>query len=92
MASGQAASGKASSAPSDFQEHLARLEERGLLVRIDKPVCKDTQIHPLVRWQFVGNYPEQERREVERCRECNPSCRSRRAAQSARVLRGRGLE
>lgn len=62
MASGQAASGKASSAPSDFQEHLARLEERGLLVRIDKPVCKDTQIHPLVRWQFVGNYPEQERR------------------------------
>lgn len=62
MASGQAASGKASSAPSDFQEHLARLEERGLLVRIDKPVCKDTQIHPLVRWQFVGNFPEQERR------------------------------
>lgn len=61
MASGQTASGR-SSAPSDFQEHLARLEARGLLVRIDKPVCKDTQIHPLVRWQFVGNYPEEDRR------------------------------
>jgi len=52
----------ASQAPSDFQEHLARLEARGLLTRIDKPVCKDTQIHPLVRWQFVGNFPEEERR------------------------------
>ncbi|MDB5571479.1 MAG: ubiD [Hyphomicrobiales bacterium] len=51
-----------SSAPSDFQEHLAHLEARGLLVRIDRPVCKDTEIHPLVRWQFVGNFPEEARR------------------------------
>ena len=49
-------------APSDFQEHLANLEKAGLLVRIDKPVCKDTEIHPLVRWQFLGNFPEAERR------------------------------
>ncbi len=48
--------------PSDFQDHLAHLEERGLLVRIDRPVCKDTEIHPLVRWQFVGNFPEEARR------------------------------
>jgi 4-hydroxy-3-polyprenylbenzoate decarboxylase len=51
-----------SGAPSDFQEHLANLEKAGLVMRIDKPVCKDTEIHPLVRWQFLGGYPEAERR------------------------------
>jgi len=51
-----------SGAPSDFQEHLANLEKAGLVTRIDKPVCKDTEIHPLVRWQFLGGYPEAERR------------------------------
>ena len=50
------------SAPADFQEHLARLEERGLLVRIDRPINKDTELHPLMRWQFVGGYPESERK------------------------------
>jgi UbiD family decarboxylase len=38
----------------DFREHLKRLEEAGLLVRIRRPLCKDTEIHPLVRWQFRG--------------------------------------
>jgi 4-hydroxy-3-polyprenylbenzoate decarboxylase len=51
-----------STAPSDFQEHLANLDKAGLLTRIDKPVCKDTEIHPLVRWQFLGGYPEDNRR------------------------------
>lgn len=46
----------------DFQQHLARLEERGLLVRVDRPINKDTELHPLVRWQFVGGIPESERR------------------------------
>lgn len=49
-------------APADFQEHLARLEERGLLVRVDRPINKDTELHPLMRWQFTGSYPESERR------------------------------
>lgn len=49
-------------APGDFQEHLKRLDESGLLRRIDKPVSKDTEIHPLVRWQFLGGFPERERR------------------------------
>jgi 4-hydroxy-3-polyprenylbenzoate decarboxylase len=49
-------------APGDFQEHLKRLDERGLLRRIDRPVSKDTEIHPLVRWQFLGGFPERERR------------------------------
>jgi UbiD family decarboxylase len=48
--------------PADFQEHLALLESRGLLVRIDRPINKDTELHPLVRWQFIGGFPEEARR------------------------------
>lgn len=46
----------------DFQSHLADLEKRGLLVRIDEPINKDTELHPLVRCQFVGGVAEQDRR------------------------------
>ena len=54
---------QAAFAPSlDFQAHLAKLEAQGLLVRVDKPINKDTELHPLVRWQFLGGIPEDERR------------------------------
>src|SRR5215469_1086013 len=46
----------------DFQAHLADLEAAGLVERIDAPVNKDTELHPLVRWQFVGGVPEDKRR------------------------------
>src|SRR5258707_9790666 len=46
----------------DFQDHLAALEERGLVVRVDRPINKDTELHPLARWQFQGALPEDERR------------------------------
>jgi UbiD family decarboxylase len=46
----------------DLQEHLADLEAKGLLVRIDHPVDKDTELHPLVRLQFIGGIPEGQRR------------------------------
>src|SRR5689334_6350273 len=46
----------------DLQEHLADLEARGLLVRIDRPINKDTELHPLVRWQFIGGVAEDKRR------------------------------
>jgi 4-hydroxy-3-polyprenylbenzoate decarboxylase len=46
----------------DFQEHLAHLEAAGLVERIDAAVNKDTELHPLVRWQFVGGVPEDKRR------------------------------
>ncbi len=46
----------------DFQDHLADLETAGLLVRVDRPVNKDTELQPLVRWQFLGGIPEDERR------------------------------
>lgn len=42
----------------DFQEHLARLETAGLVQRIDQEVNKDTELHPLVRWQYRGGVPE----------------------------------
>jgi 4-hydroxy-3-polyprenylbenzoate decarboxylase len=48
--------------PLDFQEHLARLEVEGLLVRVERPINKDTELHPLVRWQFQGGLSEDERR------------------------------
>jgi len=51
-----------SNPPLDFQEHLARLEGAGLLLRIDRAINKDTELHPLVRWQFQGGLHEDQRR------------------------------
>src|SRR5215813_11140222 len=48
--------------PLDFQSHLAALEAQGLLVRVDRPINKDTELHPLVRWQFQGGLKEDQRR------------------------------
>jgi UbiD family decarboxylase len=56
------ASVPASAAPGDFHEHLARLAASGLLIRIDRPIDKDSELHPLVRWQFQGGLPESQRR------------------------------
>jgi UbiD family decarboxylase len=53
---------RAGGPPLDFHEHLAALEAEGLLVRVDRPINKDTELHPLVRWQFQGGLPEEERR------------------------------
>ena len=46
----------------DFKEHLAALERRGLVVRVDRPINKDTELHPLARWQFQGALSESQRR------------------------------
>ncbi|HWL31606.1 MAG TPA: UbiD family decarboxylase [Xanthobacteraceae bacterium] len=46
----------------DLQQHIADLDAAGLLVRIDRPVNKDTELSPLVRWQFLGGLPEDQRR------------------------------
>ncbi|HLY66959.1 MAG TPA: UbiD family decarboxylase, partial [Chloroflexota bacterium] len=45
----------------DLRAHLQQLEELGKLVRVSRPINKDTELHPLVRWQFRG-LPESERR------------------------------
>jgi hypothetical protein len=54
--------GAAPNPPRDLHEHLAALDAAGLLVRIDRPINKDTQLQPLVRWQFIGGMPEDERK------------------------------
>ena len=46
----------------DLHEHLKALEAAGLLITVERPINKDTEMHPLVRWQFLGGIPENERR------------------------------
>ncbi len=46
----------------DFHAHLDALEAAGLLTVIDAPVNKDTELHPLVRWQFRGGIKEEDRK------------------------------
>jgi UbiD family decarboxylase len=56
------AKAQSSGPPLDFQEHLSRLEAQGLLVRVERPINKDTELHPLLRWQFQGGLKEEQRR------------------------------
>jgi 3-octaprenyl-4-hydroxybenzoate carboxy-lyase len=46
----------------NLQSHLAELDRNGLLVHIDHPINKDTELHPLVRCQFLGGIHEDDRR------------------------------
>src|ERR1700694_1455789 len=55
-------SGLADGPPLDFQQHLAALQAQGLVTRIDRPLNKDTEPHPLVRRQFRDCRAEDQRR------------------------------
>src|SRR5437773_6560981 len=46
----------------DLHDHIEALEAAGLLIRVQRPINKDTELHPLVRWQFRGGIPERERK------------------------------
>ncbi len=46
----------------DLHTHLEELEAAGLLIRIDHPINKETDLHPLVRCQFLGGIHENDRR------------------------------
>ena len=46
----------------DLHDHIAALEEAGQLIRVNRPINKDTEMHPLVRWQFRGGIPENDRK------------------------------
>jgi UbiD family decarboxylase len=46
----------------DLHEHIRKLEAAGLLRRIKRVINKDTELHPLVRWQYRGGIPEEERK------------------------------
>ena len=46
----------------DLHDHILELERKGLLLIIDEPINKDTEMHPLVRWQYRGGIPEADRK------------------------------
>jgi UbiD family decarboxylase len=46
----------------DLHEHIAALEAKGLLLTVSRPIDKDSELHPLVRWQFVGGMKEEDRK------------------------------
>jgi UbiD family decarboxylase len=46
----------------DLHEHIDELKKRGLLVTVDRQIDKDSELHALVRWQFVGGLAEAERK------------------------------
>ena len=58
--------GDAKSAPSrgypDLHDHIEALKKAGLLVVIDRLINKDTEMHPLVRWQYRGGVREEDRK------------------------------
>ena len=45
----------------DLREFIAALDEHGKLYRVHREINKDTELQPLVRWQFRG-LPEEARR------------------------------
>lgn len=56
------ATGEGARAYRDLHEHLAVLDKAGLLITVDRPINKDTELHPLVRWQFRGGIAEPDRK------------------------------
>src|SRR3954464_1486290 len=46
----------------DLHSHLEALKAQGLLPRVDEPIDKDSELHALVRWQFVGGIEEAQRK------------------------------
>ena len=45
----------------DMRGHLKNLEAKGLLKRVARVMNKDTEIHPLVRWQYRGGLTDAQR-------------------------------
>ena len=46
----------------DLHDFIDALDKEGLLIRVDGPINKDTELHPLVRWQFRGGISEKDRK------------------------------
>ena len=46
----------------DLHDHIRALDQAGLLIKVDRPINKDTEMHPLVRWQFRGGIEEKDRK------------------------------
>ena len=46
----------------DLHDHLDALRAKNLLITVDEKIDKDAELHPLVRWAFVGGMKEEERK------------------------------
>ena len=46
----------------DLHDHVLALAAAGKLIIVDEPVNKDTEMHPLVRWQYRGGIEEADRK------------------------------
>jgi UbiD family decarboxylase len=46
----------------DLHDHLSALDKAGLLITVERAINKDTEMHPLVRWQFRGGIEERDRK------------------------------
>ena len=46
----------------DLHDHVLALHRAGLLIVVNEPINKDTEMHPLVRWQYRGGIAEADRR------------------------------
>jgi len=46
----------------DLHDHIEALKKAGLLIVVDEKINKDTEMHPLVRWQYRGGVREDDRR------------------------------
>ena len=46
----------------DLHDQLDALDKAGLLIKVDIPINKDTELHPLMRWQYRGGIQEQDRK------------------------------
>jgi UbiD family decarboxylase len=65
VSAAKAKKGQASAPPRayrDLHEHLKALDEAGLLITVNRQINKDTEMHPLVRWQFRGGIAEPDRK------------------------------
>ena len=46
----------------DLHDHIETLRQAGLLIQVDRKINKDTEMHPLVRWQFRGGIAPEDRK------------------------------
>ncbi len=60
-AASKSSTGKGRGYP-DLHDHIEALRKAGLLIEIDREINKDTEMHPLVRWQFRGGIAPEDRK------------------------------
>ena len=46
----------------NIHQHIDALRRAELLIEVDREINKDTEMHPLVRWQYRGGIAEADRK------------------------------